>query len=203
MTIGWGPMVWLIGFAVMCAPMRATSVIPPEFSDLVNQSDYIVRATVRSVASEYVRPGSRKIVTKVELDIIEVVAGTPPQPLVLKLAGGRIGEDEMTIEGVPQFRTGEEYILFVQGNGRQIVPLVAMMHGFYRIEREADGRAYVARSNRVPLRDTAEVTLPVTMGAAAEMQRRMNRPSEALSPPEFIQQIRGAVKAGNQRLRER
>jgi len=183
-------------------PLQATTVRPPEFGELVNQSDYIVRAVVKAVDSAYASPESRRIITKVELEVIEVIAGEPPQPLVLRLMGGKVGEREMILEGAPRFVAGAEHILFVQGNGRQIYPLVAMMHGVYGIQREADGREFITRSNRVPLQDTAEVALPMTSGGAAEMQRRMIRAGAALTPAEFTQRIRAAVKPGNPRLRE-
>ena len=71
------------------APVRATTVVPPKFSELVNESDYIVRAAVKSVTSEWRGvPGQGSIYTLVELDVREVIAGTPPQPLVLEMLGG-------------------------------------------------------------------------------------------------------------------
>lgn len=188
----------------LMVPARGTTVDAPEFAELVNQSDYIVRAVVKSVSAEYARPDGRKIITKVGLEVREVIAGIPPQPLVLTMLGGRIGGREMIVEGVPQFRVGEEHILFVQGNGRQIYPLVAMMHGVYPIQRaESDEREFVTRSNRVPLQSTAEVALPMTAGGAAELQRRLKSSGPALDPAEFVRQIRAAVKPDNPRLRER
>jgi hypothetical protein len=119
------------------------------------------------------------------------------------MMGGKIGEEEMILEGVPQYKVGEENIFFVQGNGRQVYPLVAMMHGVYPIKREPGGREFMTRSNRVPLQDTAEVVQPMTSGGAAELQRRMRRTDQALTPIQFVQQIRAAVKTSNTRLREK
>src|SRR5882757_889291 len=153
-------LVCLLGTLVTA---RATTVNPPEFADLVNESDFIVRAVVKSVTSEYAQPNSKKIITKVTLDVREVIAGTPTQPLVLVMLGGRVGDNEMTIEGAPKFQVGDEDILFVQGNGQQIYPLVAIMHGRYPIQRESGtGREFVTRSNKVPLQDPLEVALPMT-----------------------------------------
>jgi hypothetical protein len=195
--------VCLVLASLVAPRLRATTVNPPEFPDLVNQSDYIVRAVVKSVVSEYASPGGRKIITKVELDVKEVVAGTPPRPLVLQVMGGKVGDREMILEGAPEFKVGDEHILFVQGNGRQVYPLVAMMHGVYPVKRETGGREFMARSNAIPLQDTSEVVLPLATGGAAEMQRRMANPAKALTPTEFVQRIRTAVKPGNARLRER
>lgn len=192
------------GFLCLGSGAMATTVRAPEFTDLVNQSDCIVRAVVKSVSSEYAQPGSRKIITKVELDVREVIAGKPPQPLVLQLLGGRVGAEEMRVEGVPQFKAGDEDILFVQGNGKQVCPLVAIMHGRYPILREAvTGREYMARSNQVPLQDTSEVVRPLAEGGATGIQARMKNATQALTPAEFAERIRAAVKSSNTRLRER
>ncbi len=183
--------------------LQATTVSPPSFPDLVNQSDFIVRAVVKSVTSDFAKPGSRKIITKVEMEVREIIAGNPPNPLVLRILGGRVGTEEMIVAGVPQFQVGDEGVYFVQGNGRQIFPLVAMMHGVYPIKRDEAGREYIARSNQVPLQDTSEVALPMTDGSAAELQRRMHRTVDALTPSGFAQQIRAAVKPSNTRLHAR
>ena len=174
---------------------RATTVVPPEFVQLVNESDYIVRAVVKSVTSEWqVNQGQRAIFTLVELDVREVVAGTPPQPLVLQMLGGRVGEEALMVSGAPQFKVGQEDILFVQGNGRNISPLYAMMHGRYPILKESTtGREYVARSNQVPLQDTAEIALPMADGGATALQLRLKDTAQALTPTQFIQQVKAAV----------
>jgi hypothetical protein len=171
---------------------RATSVIPPAFSDLVNGSDYIVRARVKAMASESrLRNGHERIYTNVELEVLEVIAGTPPSPLILTMLGGNIGPKELKVAGAPKFVVGNEDILFVQGNGKAVTPLYAMMHGQYPVLYDkARGRTYVCRSNLVPLQDTAEVALPLSEGKPAELLRRMVDPAKALSPQEFIKSIK-------------
>lgn len=196
-------LVWLFAVCLSATRLAATTVNPPEFADLVNQSDYIVRATVKSVTSDYAAPGSNKIISMVEMEVAEVIAGRPPQPLVLRVLGGKVGGREMILEGAPEFKVGDEGIYFVRGNGRQMYPLVAMMHGVYPIKHEAGGREFMTRSNRVPLRDTAEVSQPMVEGAATELQQRQRSLGEALTPAQFTQHIRDAVKPSNARLRER
>jgi hypothetical protein len=185
----------LFFFAAGLFTANATSVVPPNFSQLVNASDYIVRASVKSVVpEERVGPnGSKLIFSWVELEVSEVVAGMPPARVVLKVLGGRIGDRELSISGVPRFVSGEEGIFFVQGNGRQAYPLVRMMHGLYRIEKEASGhREYMVRSNGEPLKEVSEVAEPIHHAqepAAARGQKSL----PAMSPAEFIQKIRAAA----------
>lgn len=178
------------------ARLPATTVIPPDFDQLVNDSDYIVRAVVKSVDSEYqtTTSGGKKIVTKVALDVREIIAGTPPANLVLEILGGRVGNERMVVEGAPTFKVGDEDILFVRGNGHTIVPLVAMMHGRYPIMREAaTGRRYVARENKVPLTDTAEISQPISNVHVAAPKAPAKAASRAMTPEDFIQRIKSAV----------
>ena len=188
-------------FATVCAILCAgagilfgTSVLPPTFPELTNGSDYIVRAVVKSVRSEWrTANGRRDIYTLVELEVRETIAGSPPAPLVLEVLGGKVGAEELRLEGAPRFAAGDEDILFVRDNGRAIFPLFAMMHGRYPLLTDpASGRRYVARSNRVPLGDTAEVPLPLADGPAASVQRRLRSPAQALSPEEFTARIKAA-----------
>ena len=178
----------------------ATTVNPPEFSELVNQSDYIVRAVVKSVNSEMlVSSTGRKIVTHVELEVKEVIAGTPPQPLVLEMLGGRVGDVEMTVDGAPRFAVNDEDILFVRGNGRQFTPLVALMHGRYPVQRDArTGKAQVMRNNRAPLRAVTDVAAPMPNTAASASVPAAA--SSGLSVDDFTRQIRATWQPSRQKL---
>ncbi len=182
------------GFAV---PAHATSVRPPGFEELVNGADYVVRARVTAVESFATpRPNGRpRIFTRVTLEVRETIAGTAPNPLVLTLLGGRVGDFEMRVEGVPEFAVGDEDVLFVHGNGRNFFPLYAVMHGRYRIKRDAAGGEFVARSNDVPMSDVAEVALPMTNGGAARLQMRAKAQTAALTPADFAAEIRRMRRA--------
>ena len=193
-------MVCLVSiFGAIAAP--ATTVVPPTFAQLVNESDYIVRAVVKSVTSEWrENNGHRHIYTFVELDVREVIAGSPPQPLVLQMLGGKVGDEALTVSGAPKFNIGDEDVLFIQGNGQNISPLFAIMHGRYPVMREKEnGREYITRSNKVPLQDTAEVALPMTEGSAAAMQLRMKNAAQALTPAQFTQRVKAAVDSSYRR----
>jgi hypothetical protein len=175
------------------AAARATTVIPPEFPDLVQNSDYVVRARVKSLRNEIrVREGQEVPYTQVELEVREVIAGTPPSTVVLTLLGGRTTDGgELRVEGVPTFSVGDEDILFVRGNGTNFYPLKGVMHGRYPVRFDKKlGREYVARANGVPLAATAEVALPLAEGKIAELLRRMRKVDDALTPAEFVQSIR-------------
>jgi hypothetical protein len=181
----------------------ATTVVPPEFPTLVNESDYIVRAiTTRVVAEKRTGPRGAKIYTRVDLQVIEVIAGTPPPQLTLEFLGGRVGAEVMTVAGTPQFTVGDEDILFVRDNGRSICPLYAMMHGRYVVSTEAaTGSRYVARSDGTPLRDAAQIATALVDPHAVGSQAVATSAASALTPADFAGQIRAALRPDARALR--
>ena len=192
-------LAWLAALALpilLPAPLAATTVIAPSFDRMVDSSDYIVRATVKSIESDWRpnpdKPGSRYIGTRVELEVHEVIKGTPPSPLVLELVGGRVGDKELTIGGAPKFTVGQQSILFVAGNGRRIVPLVGMTHGKYNVRKnKKTGREEVVRSDGQPLFHEAEVAVPTPVAKATLSSRTEELP---LTPAEFSDRIRTKAK---------
>ncbi len=175
----------------------ATTVVAPDFERLVHAADYIVRATPKSITSDWRdnpdAPGQRYIGSLVELDVHEVISGAPPSPLVLDLVGGRIGDKELVIDGAPRFVVGEECILFVRGNGRQIIPLVAMKHGHYPVRRDKrTGDAQITRSGGKFLYHVDEVALPEAAASALPARNPRARP---LSSEEFAARIRSTASS--------
>ncbi len=188
---------WLASIAllgILAVVGRATTVIPPDFQQLVDQSDYIVRAVVKSVSSEMKTDGyGRHIFTNVELDVREVIAGSPPQPLVLQMLGGTVGDEAMVVQGAPQFKVGDEDILFIHGNGRQFNPLVALMHGRYPVKRDAvTGRKYMTRSDGEALYNENDVSQP--MAHVAQASPALKAPAQPLSADDFVNRIRNVAK---------
>lgn len=182
------PYPLVAALALLLAPLSspATTVIQPTFGSLVATADYIVRAEVTSVTSAWrdhpSKPGERYIGSQIALTVREVIKGTPPQPLVLDAIGGRVGDDELVIDGAPRLAAGDECILFVRGNGRTIFPVVGLMHGYFPIYRDAvTRRASVLRSNGEPLRSEQELE----PGAP----RMGNAKTPALTPEVFRDRI--------------
>lgn len=196
----WG---WFAALLLVGTTARATTVVPPEFDQLVNETDYVVRAVVKSLKSEYRHgPDGRTIITFMELDVREAILGSPPAHVVLEMLGGIVGDNELEVVGAPKFKVGDEDILFVSGNGRTISPLFAMMHGRYPILREpGTGQSYVARSNHAPLTDTAEVALPLEDGVGAATSRRPAGSAPALTPAQFAARIKAAHNPNYTRAR--
>jgi hypothetical protein len=186
-----------LGLLSLPLAAQATTVLPPDFDQLVNESDFVVRAQVESLRSEYRDgPQGRLIITFVKLRVRETIVGQAPASIELEVLGGRIGDDQLIVNGAPLFRPGDDDYLFVAGNGKNFFPLFALGHGRYPIHRDAlSGREYVTRANDVPLQDIAEVRLPLSTGPAAQFQQRVVPSSAALTPAEFSARIKSAVRS--------
>lgn len=175
--------IFLFGFVAIA---RATSVQPPSFPELVAGADGIYRGHVTAVQARRIEaPGGNSIIkTFVTFNVERALKGAAKTEVVLEFLGGQVGDDILEVSGVPKFAVGDREILFVQGNGKQFCPLVAVMHGRYRVAHdEATGRDYVARENRQPLRDASEVVLPMD-GLPAALQRAASGAS-GLTPEAF------------------
>ena len=183
----------VLGLALaLLLPLRlsATTVEAPEFNELVDLSDYVVRGVVTAISPEWreTADGRRYIATRVELSVLDVIRGTPPAKLVLEVLGGRVGEDELVVEGAPRFLVGDESVFFVRGNGRIFFPLVGLMHGLYPILHDfKDGQDYVLKSNGMPLYRAEDVSLPMDRLSAAKASDPAARP---MTVDAFIRQVR-------------
>jgi hypothetical protein len=190
--------VGLLAAMLLLSGLRsaATSVIPPDFDSLVSQADYVIRGTVKSLSSEWrTRGADRFIITHVEITVAETIAGNPPARVILEMLGGRIGTDEMVVQGSPAFRVNDEHILFIRGNGVQFNPLVALMHGQYPVKKDtASGRSYVTRSDGSPLHDEKAVSEPIHLPSASRAATALApiTTDSALTPVEFSNRIRAS-----------
>ncbi|CAN5651724.1 hypothetical protein BH18VER1_BH18VER1_12030 [soil metagenome] len=121
--------------AVHTAP--ATTVVPPDFDELVDEAETIFQGTCLEARSQWVGEGTeRHIVTFVTFRVDEVLKGQPGATYTLRMMGGTVDGTTMEVSDAPKFKPGNRDILFVEHNGQQFIPLVGIMHGRYKIERD-------------------------------------------------------------------
>jgi hypothetical protein len=197
-------LLFLLLFAL--APLaRATSVVPPSFAELVHEADAIYRGRVTAVAPRRVElpDGGSVIKTFVTVTVERTLKGPAKSDVVLEFLGGTLGEESLVVSGMPKFNPGDREIVFVQKNGVQFCPLVALMHGRYRVLRdEAAARDYIARDNRVPLTDVADVELPMhQVPAALRAASAAAASARALTPAAFEASIVSEIQRPTPRAR--
>ena len=126
--------------------VRATTVIPPTFDELVGKAELIFQGSVTNVRSQWVGEGAqRHIASYVTFIVEDALKGKPGTSYTIQMLGGTVDGETMEVSESPKFAVGDRDILFVEHNGQQFVPLVGIMHGRFRIQREAQtGREIVA-----------------------------------------------------------
>jgi hypothetical protein len=134
---------------------RATVMIEVPFDRLVAESDLVVHGRVVRTGARLVDEGGGLEPHSVAvLALIEVLRGTPPgAEVVIDEIGGRVQGTEMRIAGTPEYRQGEEVVVFLR----------ALPDGTYRTYAMAQGRFEVlpalAGAERVVVRDTRAVAM--------------------------------------------
>lgn len=124
-------------------PAPASTVVIPSLEELVQSADSIVEGVVQGQVATWEdgTGASKAISTTVTLKISQVFKGTASDYIELRMAGGQIGDIRDVVQGSPQFENSKTYILFIQNNGKQLVPLVAMTYGQFKIVQDAQGVA--------------------------------------------------------------
>ena len=188
---------------------RATSVVPPSFAELVAEAELIVRATpiARETRREAAPDGTAILRTYVTLAVERTLKGAPTDRLTLAFLGGELGDEAMTVRGVPRLEPGAVDYVFIAGNGRVFCPLVGLGHGRFRVLRDgATGREFLARENHEPLTDPAEVGRPLDPAVTALpllAARAGERRALALSPTAFEAAVTAELQRGSVPVRTR
>jgi len=136
----------------------ATTVIPPSFDELVSRAEMIFQGSVTDVRSEWTGEGAqRHIMSYVTLKVEDAIKGNPGSTVTLRMLGGTVGGETMEVTDAPKFKVGDRDILFVENNGAQFVPLVGIMHGRFRVKKDAAGQDAVFTNEGSPLTDVSKL----------------------------------------------
>lgn len=176
----------MIVLAVALQSARATTVIPPSFDQLVSQAEMVFQGRVTSVHSEWVGEGAqRHIVSYVTFKIKDAVKGDPGESYTIRMFGGTVDGESMGISGGPKFTVGDDDILFVENNGSQVVPLVGIMHGRFRVKRDHSGQEVVTTNEGEPVRNVARLGREAAADSSGEI---------ALTPADFKAAVRSQLQ---------
>ena len=176
----------LLGTGLLAAfNTSATVVLALKFDELVRMADGVVLGTVESVISR--RDERKHIATYVTLTDLDLLTGSyQGKTLTLRFAGGAAENEIVEVEGSPTFHAKERVILFVSGNGEQLVPVLGWGQGVFRVVRDPQGGAEVISDsvgNRVfGIRDGQVVKERRVASELELFGPRMGGPSEATPP---------------------
>lgn len=175
----------LMSALILFAPvvLRATVLIPIEFRELVGVSSIIVHGRVADVRAEWI-DGRRAIETFVTIEADEYYKGGSAATITIRVPGGQMGRYRTIFVGAPEFKAGDEVVLFLRTyDGRSSI--VGLSQGAFRVTSDRNGRRVV--------------TSPILMGtpgAAAEPVVRGDSARRPLAVEAFRDLVRRVVAGG-------
>jgi len=164
-------------FVILPVAAHATVVLPIEFRELVNLAPVIVHGHVVDVHAQYV-DGRRSIETVVTLEAADYLKGNLGDRVTFKVPGGELGSYRTTFVGAPEFREGDELVLFLKGDA-SAPSIIGLSQGAFRIVADA-------RSGQ------RMVTTPILMGRSSGAARAVVRGDVTRKPLPF-ESFRSAV----------
>ena len=155
----------LIGMALMvtilAATTFATTVVKLDLEQLVERADLIAQGQVQSVYCQW-DEALRLVFTYISILVDDPFKGERGQFVLIRQIGGTVGTIQMSVAGVPRFRSGETVIVFLKRQTKSTFQVVGMNQGLYEITEDFA----VSNVSGVDLLDskTGEITRPVIGG---------------------------------------
>lgn len=148
-----------VSACILAFNSQATTIMYKSLDDIVKESDGIVQGTVKQVTAK--QSGDGDVYTYVTVGNIDALNGyVDGSDLTLRLYGGETEQEGLLVHGSPEFQVNEQVIVFVQGNGKHMVPISGWGQGVFRIQQEPGAsNAFVTDSagNRIFGIDDADI----------------------------------------------
>ena len=173
-------------FLLPIASATATTVIAPNFDELVSRAQIIFEGEVTGLQSQWIGEGAEhRIVTFVTFKVDDALKGNPGATYTMRMLGGTVDGETMEVTDAPKFKVGDHDILFVENNGSQFIPLVGIHHGRFRIQKDQAGRDTLMTGEGQPLADVNQ------LGADEEP---IAKNKAALSVPDFKAAVQARIR---------
>jgi hypothetical protein len=148
----------VVVMAALALPALATTVAKLSLEQVVQRADVIVQGQVQSVRSEW--DAERRLVfTYVSIRVDESLKGERRQSVLIRQIGGTAGTIQMSVDGAPQFKSGQRTLVFLKRQDATTFQVVGMNQGLYRIVEDSA----VSNMSGTDLLDskTGEITKPL------------------------------------------
>jgi hypothetical protein len=175
----------VISLCLLAAPpLRATVLIPAEFREVVTGSEIIVYGRVVDVRAEWTAD-RRGIDTLVTFEAATYLKGGPGETVTFRVPGGQIGRYRNVMVGAPEFRPGDEAVLFLRGEAPAIARVFGFSQGVFRVRVDPRTGQRIVVSPPLAARGDAPET--VRRGAGAR---------RSLALDAFAAEVRAAMQGG-------
>ena len=163
------------GTGVLALALAATTAFASDLpltsiEELAKRADLVVHGRVESLEAR--RDDSGRPFTRVELDVTETWKGAVTNRLVVVQGSAVLGGRQVRVLGEPEFRLGEQVVLFGVFNPRGEAVTLDLARGKFSVSTNATTQAISAMSDGA--RVAGGVALPGQAPVAlAELERRI------------------------------
>ena len=126
--------VFLVGLGLIAVVANATTFARVSFRELAQQSTAVGRFRCLSTESKWY---NGEIWTETRFEVMETSKGSLPELVSVRTMGGAAAGLRSRVEGVPEFRPGEQVYLFLYGTAGGTYQVMGWQQGTFRIRRDA------------------------------------------------------------------
>jgi len=179
----------LLALVILVLPLlngqaRAATFAEKNLAQLITEAEQIFVGTVSSLQSRKLPNGA--IVTDVRFSNLQVIKGDGAD-IVLLVLGGEVDGVRLEIPGLPRFQLDTRYLVFSQGNGKDMFPVVGGPAGLFQIMAGPAGGSSIALTSS---------GMALGPGIAAEVLASVSLPAQGASQsPVTLELFLAAIKA--------
>ncbi len=145
----------IAGFLLALAPAIGATLEKLSLEEMIEKSTSIVRA---KVVGERTEQRGQIIYRFTNIEVLEQLKGPNASMVEVALPGGTLGGLRQEFSGVPELRSGVEYVLFLWEGKNGITHVIGLSQGVFTIEVNDSGKLVVHREA------SGEVMLDPTTG---------------------------------------
>jgi len=126
--------LFLATLALLAVVASSTTLSRLRFEELAQQATSVARLRCISAEASW---ENGEIWTDTRFEVVEQNKGLLPRLVTIRTLGGTIGGLHSRVEGVPEFRVGEEAYVFLWGRESEPHRILGWSQGTFRIARDA------------------------------------------------------------------
>ena len=172
---------WAFSALAGAWPAAATTYLPITDTDLIQRSAVVVRGTVLDAR---VAEGAGGLVTVYRFRVAETWKGGSAPQIEVSVPGGSDGVQTTYFWGMPEFRPGDEEVLFLNAGQDGRFRISELLLGAFEVVEDAGGKRFAMRV-RIALGDVGY----------ARVVRDDGEPSDAAEPARELAAFRDVVRA--------
>jgi len=121
---------WFLILSVLATPALATTVQKMELPQMVSTADSIVQGRVEAIEG---RAENGMVYTYVSVVVDDPIKGDRRRTVLVRQLGGTAGGKTIWVSGMPQFKRGDEVIVFLRNRKDGTFDIVGLNQGKYEI----------------------------------------------------------------------